>query len=579
MAGFLLGPISQPPSGLLSSPNMMAVTANLSASLLEAIHQGHSRYGDFAANSSSISITALCTQNDQDSPFLDFHFSSPFLNQSAGSAETVTKDSLYRIGSISKLFTVYTLLVNYGWQHWDDSITQYLPELQGAAANLDDGTSVTHVDWSQITIGHLASQLSGIGRDYSYGDLANTDISWSEAGLPFLSPEDVPQCGGNASAPPCAREEYFQGLLRRAPVLEPQATPVYSNTAYRMLGYILEALSGTRFDELLRSSVLVPLGLANTATATPRGKGSWVIPNGESGWDQNMGDEIPTGGMHSSSFELAKFGRAILLNAQLSPVDVRRWMKPNSHTSNPSLSVGSPWEIVRTKSRVSHGRTIDLYTKSGSIGQYNSLLITSPDYGIALSILTAGPNNATVVEVASEIVLQSLIPALENQTLYEACESLCGTYESSDRSRNSSLTVSVDTNGFLQVQNWISRGVDFQAVINAYASETGSPPIKSIYLQATNLGEYRPKSHHEGNIGSPRSVAYRAIFERDMKGDLAASQQRIIDTSAPGTWSSVDSPMYGEIAIDEFVIHVDQSGIAFAIEPRVMRETLYRADQ
>jgi hypothetical protein len=146
----------------------------------------------------------------------------------------------------------------------------------------------------------------------SYGDLANIDGSWSEAGLPLLSPEDVPQCGGNASMPPCDRNgivlvihvsqysyssflllEYFRGLLRRAPVFAPQTTPVYSNTAYRLLRYILEATSGTRFDELLQSSVLRPLNLTTTTSAIPRGEGSWVIPNGESGWYQDTGDETP----------------------------------------------------------------------------------------------------------------------------------------------------------------------------------------------------------------------------------------------------------------------------------------------
>ncbi|GFG25000.1 hypothetical protein IFM61606_04926 [Aspergillus udagawae] len=364
--------------------------------------------------------------------------------------------------------------------------------------------------------------------------------------------------------------EYFRGLLRRAPVFAPQTTPVYSNTAYRLLGYILEAISGNRFDELLQSSVLRPLNLTTTTSAIPRGEGSWVIPNGESGWYQDTGGETPTAGMYSSSSDLAKFGRDILLNRQLSPVATRRWMKPSSHTSSLSLSVGSPWEILRTKSQITHGRTIDLYTKSGSIGQYNSLLIISLDYGVALSIMAAGPSSATVVEVASEIVLQSLIPTLENQTLYEACKGLCGTYESSDRSKNSSPTVSVDRNG-LQVERWINRGVNFLAVIQAYASQTGSPPIKVI-LQATNLG-YSP--HSQGNDVRSRRVAYRAIFQKDTSEPTG--QHHIMDQSA-GLWSSVDTPMYGEIAIDEFVVHLDHSEIAFAIEPRVMRDTLYKVD-
>jgi CubicO group peptidase (beta-lactamase class C family) len=164
MAGFLLGPTLQPPSGLLSSPDVRAVTSNLSTSLIHAIHHGHSIYGDFVADSSSISITALSTQDDQNSPFFDFHFSSPSLNHSAGSTENVTNTSMYRIGSISKIFTVYTLLVNYGWEHWNDCIMKYLPELQHA----DHNPSVAHVDWSKITIGDLASQLSGIGRDCKF---------------------------------------------------------------------------------------------------------------------------------------------------------------------------------------------------------------------------------------------------------------------------------------------------------------------------------------------------------------------------------------------------------------------------
>lgn len=164
MAGFLLGPVFQPPLGLLSSPPMRAVTTNLSNALMDTIQHGYSNFGNFSANSSAISITALSTEDDGNSPFFDFQFSSPFLNRSAGSTEIVNSTSMYRIGSISKLFTVYTLLVNYGWEHWDEAITQYLPELQDVT-NLPGDTSLTSVDWSKITVGDLASQLSGIGRD------------------------------------------------------------------------------------------------------------------------------------------------------------------------------------------------------------------------------------------------------------------------------------------------------------------------------------------------------------------------------------------------------------------------------
>lgn len=73
--------------------------------------------------------------------------------------------------------------------------------------------------------------------------------------------------------------------------------------------------------------------------------------------------------MYSSASDLAKFGRDILRSVQLSPSVTRRWMKPLAHTSELTLSVGAPWEILRIKSNISTGHSIDLYTKGGSLGR------------------------------------------------------------------------------------------------------------------------------------------------------------------------------------------------------------------
>jgi len=77
-------------------------------------------------------------------------------------------------------------------------------------------------------------------------------------------------------------------------VFASQTTPVYSNAAYRILGYALEAMSGRPYDALMQSKVLTPLGLNNTSADLPPGKGSWVIPGGnKSGFHNYYGDEIP----------------------------------------------------------------------------------------------------------------------------------------------------------------------------------------------------------------------------------------------------------------------------------------------
>ena len=54
-------------------------------------------------------------------------------------------------------------------------------------------------------------------------------------------------------------------------------------------------------------------------------------------------------------------------------------MKPVTHTSSLTSSVGAPWEIFRMK--IPRG-VVDLYTKGGDIGVYSSLLVLVPDYDV-----------------------------------------------------------------------------------------------------------------------------------------------------------------------------------------------------
>jgi hypothetical protein len=276
--------------------------------------------------------------------------------------------------------------------------------------------------------------------------------------------------------------------------------------------------------------------------------------------------------MFSSSGDLAKFGRAILAHKLLPAIETRRWMKPQAHTSSLVLSVGSPWEIWRTKSHITSGRTIDLYTKSGSLGVYNSYLILIPDYGVSVSVLAAGSSSSLAIDAASEIALQALIPTLEKISLHQACKAVCGTYRAA---HNSSLTISTDKDGLI-ISRWISRGLDYRAMAQQYAEQTGGGRISAIRLQVTNL---ESPSGAKYGVNGVRRVAYRAIFDTNGgESNFAqplSKRSRIFDPAAH-QWSAVDNPMYGEIASDDFLLHFDQNGRAIAVEPRVAREFLYR---
>ena len=76
----------------------------------------------------------------------------------------IDSDTVYRLGSLTKIFTVYTWLAQDGDVKWNEPITKYVPELAQAADKAKDDP-VGNVAWDEVTVGSLAGQLSGAGRD------------------------------------------------------------------------------------------------------------------------------------------------------------------------------------------------------------------------------------------------------------------------------------------------------------------------------------------------------------------------------------------------------------------------------
>ncbi|KAL7810809.1 beta-lactamase/transpeptidase-like protein [Trichoderma gracile] len=559
----LQGPAFDPPTHLPNDKIIQKAISSITSSLNRAIRTGTSPFGSFNSSTTSFSLSAA-SQLDS-SPIIDFHHTSGSLNASAGSTSRVTGDTVYRIGSISKLFTVYALLLNNGTMHWNRPVTDFVPELRNAVhgSPYQHTSVIGPVQWDQVTVGALASQLSGIGRDCTSADLAVLDFSWTHLGLPSLPPQDVPICGINDGQLPCSRKEYFASYTQRHAVFPPYSKAMYSNGAYRILAYVLEAITGRTYEDIIENEIFKPLGMKHSSALPPTIKGKGVIPDGDAGWNRAYGDEIPTGGVLSSTNDLVSFGRAIFSNKQLSPMETSRWMKPNSFTASPSLSIGAPWEIVRTRSAISTGRIVDLYTKSGSVGAYQSLVVLVPDYRVALAILAAGPDASAAVQVVSETVIQALLPALEEAAKEQACNKLCGEYSTSTGVSNSSLVITVDESPGLLIKRWTHQGHDLIAAGQAYANATRGGQIQSVRLFPSGLQ-------------TSSRAAYRAIFQRVQPG-ADVSVHRVFDPAA-GTWSMPDQLMYGGIAVDEFMFHIDAGKRSAAVEPRVLRAVYKRLE-
>jgi CubicO group peptidase (beta-lactamase class C family) len=78
----------------------------------------------------------------------------------------IDTNTVFRLGSLTKIFTVLTWLVEDGDKNWFTPITEFLPELREIQARTaPEKDPVRYVNWDEVTVGALAGQMSGIPRD------------------------------------------------------------------------------------------------------------------------------------------------------------------------------------------------------------------------------------------------------------------------------------------------------------------------------------------------------------------------------------------------------------------------------
>lgn len=146
-----------------------------------------------------------------------------------------TAETLYRMGSITKLFTATAVLQlrDQGKLRLDDPVARYLPWFR---VDSDFG------DWPPITLRHLLTHTSGLPR---------------EAAFPYWTTHEFPSV-----------EEIAGALPKQKAIYPPGTRYKYSNLGMALLGAVVEAVSEQPYADYLREHVFEPLGMADT-TALP----------------------------------------------------------------------------------------------------------------------------------------------------------------------------------------------------------------------------------------------------------------------------------------------------------------------
>ena len=147
------GPAFPPLRFTNSSASFKELSAKLNAVISGCLHGEDANWSE-DTTSFAVQLTSA------DETLWSSYFTAKILGEYEDSGPTlVTGDTAFRAASITKTFTVYALLLE-SRINLEDPITKYLPALKDGSKN-----DRWAVDFDQITIRSLASQLSGIARE------------------------------------------------------------------------------------------------------------------------------------------------------------------------------------------------------------------------------------------------------------------------------------------------------------------------------------------------------------------------------------------------------------------------------
>lgn len=177
------GQLFPPPTDAGNAPAILAAESALRAQLDDLTQSGD---GVVALNSTFFSIAIFSAADTDDGPIFNYHFAPPGMENATGGRE-LDNESVYRVGSVTKMLTVYALLAARGDRDFGRPITEFLPDLEQGA---DEEDGLARIQWDDITVEALASQISGIPRDCEYcylltkrprsGRMGILPIRWNE---------------------------------------------------------------------------------------------------------------------------------------------------------------------------------------------------------------------------------------------------------------------------------------------------------------------------------------------------------------------------------------------------------------
>lgn len=326
-----------------------------------------------------------------------------------------TSKTVYRAGSISKLFTAVSAmqLVEQGKLDIDRPVTDYLPDF-----HIVDSFE----DAEPVTLRQLMCHRSGLVRESPVGG--------------YLDPNEPSIDESVASLADCVR------------VLPPAKVTKYSNIGVTVVGQAVAKVSGMPFAEYQRKNVLDPLGMTHSSFLRDEhvrdqlSSSYMLVADGHGGFNRTESPlfdlgTLPAGNLFTSVEDLARFLSCLFADGKvngkqiLEPDSLAEMWTPQLTDSDSGFGLGFSVGEFRDHRRISH---------SGAVYGFSSSWIGIPELKVGVVVLAnediaMGPVSRIANTALGWMVDARLGNELEPLKIYEdipkeLAETLVGDYES-----------------------------------------------------------------------------------------------------------------------------------------------------
>jgi len=281
-------------------------------------------------------------------------------------------DTKFRLASVSKQFTAMLImqLVAENKLNLNVPVTTYLPEYPA-----ENG--------GKITIHHLLAHTSGLPNYTSfpnYRDIMGT---------------------------PKSPGELVRLFSELALEFNPGENFSYSNSGYILLGYLIEKVTGKKYEQVLTEKIFDPLNMVNSGYD----HNDALATNMASGFDKKLNSYVSAsyldmsvpfaaGALYSTVEDLALWDQALYTEKLLPKKYMDQMFKKQTPPNGPGYGYG--W-MTGARSVGNSGEKIESVSHGGSINGFNTIIVRIPSDKILITILN-NTGEAPLNEMAQSIL-------------------------------------------------------------------------------------------------------------------------------------------------------------------------------